>query len=200
MATNISAHSTDDFILSRWVEVRDLSNAFHETTLKLRRRFKKAAQQLEAPLQSRGYALYTEIYWAELKAYRADWCVKDNEPLVVIAIGALYPVGYYRVEEQLAYLTLYLEGFEEDQPEQYRRFADLLYEELGGRPPGWQDRTADEDWTAPLWAALPGMDDEGRIALARNPSELKTFALQQFEKFFTIGDAITRAVRRFSTT
>ena len=194
-----STHDTpaDEFIYDRWAQARDLSRAYRQTMNKMRRRFKRVGQQLETSLGTHGYDLHVESYWAEFKAYRHDWCVKGDDPLVVVAVGGLFPVGYFRVEEPAAYLSLYLEGFEDDQPAEYRRFADLLYKELGGRPTTWDDRTDDENWVAPLYAAIPNTDDAARISLARNPQHLKSFALEHFQKFIAIGDPITRAVKAF---
>jgi hypothetical protein len=199
MAKGTQGTAADDFIFERWAQARDLSEAFHHTQKVMLRRLKRAGGELEAPLKALGYEIDVEQSWAEFKAYRPEWCVKDDEPLVVVAVGGVFPVGYFRVDEPAAYLALFLEGFEDNQPEQYRRFADLLYQELGGRPAEWQDRTAEDDWTSPLWAAVPDTDDGARVALARDQKQLKKFTLDQFQRFFGIGDAISRAVQEFAS-
>jgi len=156
------------------------------------------AEQLEGPFRSQGYEIKLEPDWAEFKAYRREWCEQDDEPLVTVAVGGVFPVGYFHVEEPSAYLALYLDGIPDDQPEQCRRFADLLYSQLGGRPAEWQDRTEDEYWFTPLWAAIPDTHDASRVALARNQQRLQKFVRDHYQKCFAIGDQLTAAVRQFS--
>jgi hypothetical protein len=197
MAKGTQDDTIHELILDRWGQARNLSRAFRKTMLTMRSRFKRVGAQLEHALQADGYQLYLEKEWAEYKAYREDWCIADDEPLVVAAVGALLPTGYFRVEAPSAYVCLYCEGIEDDYQAGCRRFADILFAELGGRPADWEDRTSDDNWGAPLWTEIPNSEDAARIALARNPRELKRVASEGFQRIFPMSDAISRAVSRF---
>lgn len=196
MARTRQDDAVDEFILDRWPEARDLADAFHKTNLKMRRRLKSVAEDLKRSLAAEGYETYLEEPWAELRSYRSDWGADPEQPMVYISVGAVYPVGYFKVEEASAYVCLYNDGFDD---EQARRFADLLYEELGGRPAEWQDRTDDEYWECPLWAEIPNSDDRARVRLAQDPKELKAFMSEHLRKLTALADPIGRAVRRVAS-
>ena len=197
MAKSTQDDAVHDLIFDRWGQARDLARAFRKTMLTMRGRLKRVGKQLEHSLRAESYESYIEKNWAEYKVYRKDWCVGDDEPLVVAAVGAVLPIGYFQVEAPSAYVCLYCEGFEDEDEAGARRFADILYEELGGRPSGWEDRTNDDNWRTPLWAEIPESDDAARVALARNPRELKRFAMENLQKILAMSDPISQAVIRF---
>jgi hypothetical protein len=196
MAKSFHHDAMDEFVLSRWPEVRDLAAAFRGTSIKMRRRLKRAVRQLDPTFQEKGFALYTELTWAEIKAYRPAWGTSQDEPLATLAIGAFYPVGYMQVKEPRAYAGIYLEEFDESRPDTMLRLRDDFYRELGGKPSDWEDRTEDANWNCMLWAPLEGVDENRKAALARDASELRRFAQAEFERLFAFADPLDRAIRR----
>lgn len=198
MRKDIGLSDADRAILSRWPEVRDTAADFQALIKRMRKLFVQVVDDLEPAINARGYEVWAEEPWAEVKAYRPDWCLEGEEdPFVVALVGGLFPVGYYKVEVPNAYRALYIQGIEKlDETDLDTRFSNSLLGDLGGVPEGWESRVSDEEWYSPLWAAIPLAGDHERAELAGDKERLKQIVMRELEFFFPFGDAVARAVKR----
>lgn len=194
MAKNRPETPVDAFIFERWAQARDLAYAFKRTSQQMRRRLRAAAEYVERSSVGQGFHVRLEPRWAELELQREDWGL-GRKGRVVATLGAIFPVGYFRVGEPSAYLALQLRDMGDES--EHRRFRDLLHAELGGLPSGWEDRTDNAEWKAPMWAPVPGTSDAERIELARYDGKLRAFAVEQLAGLTAFADPITRAARRY---
>jgi hypothetical protein len=198
MAKAVNFDANERFLIERWASARELAQAFRRGKVKMAKQLRRVASELEPRFKAQGYDVYAEDDWAELKAYRPEWCDREGTELAVFVVGALYPVGYFKVEESSPFACVFLQGLDDDDQDGIQRFGSLLRKELGGQPDGWTDRSTDQ--CSPLWVDLPDWDDTKRAMLALNPAELRQVALEQFPRMFEFGDAVGRAVQAFRSS
>lgn len=195
MAKAVRFTQRDRDIIERLAHAREVASAYRRARGMMRRQLKRVADDLAAVAKASGYELYPETEWAEFKAYRPEWCLEGSKPIVECVVGGLFPIGYFSVEHPTAYVCLMLTGVNDKSTEDNRQFADVLYRELGGKPPEFIDRTDDPEWTSPLYAEIPDTDDRTRSVLAQDPNRLRALATEHFQRLFQFGDAVSRAVQ-----
>ena len=107
--------------------------------------------------------------------------------MVSLGVAEIFPVGYYGVSEEKAYIGVYIAAEDEAQ---VARFT----EKLRGAVESLADWSSTPDAQWPLWRYIDGWDDSRRAQLAAaDQDELRKALFEQVEAVLKLERAVSAA-------
>ena len=133
----------DAVLFKRWTDAVALRDAMAELEGRMSERLEKAAESLQPWLEEQGYSFVeVEAKYARVNVARANWMnKKKQQPCVWIALDALFPYGFRKVQEEHPLVWVRTYNLEKDDR---RVFQEHLTNRLRGKGGDW----INEDCTA----------------------------------------------------
>jgi len=182
----------DAVLLKRWTEAVALREAMTELEERLSVRLERTAESLQPWLEEQGYTFVElEAKYARVNVARTSWMNKKRQqPWVWFALGALFPYGFRKVQEEHPLVWVMTYNLEKDDR---RTFQEHLTNRLKGKGGDWINENCGRDYPAGRYISSHG--DRERLALAQTPEALVTFAREALASIFILGDDVESALR-----
>lgn len=182
----------DAVLLKRWADAVALREAMADLEDRLSERLKRAAESLRPWLEEEGYSFVeVEARYARVNVARAGWLSRKNEqPWVWFAVGALFPYGFRKVQEEHPLVWVMSSNLEKDDR---RMFQEHLTDRLRGKGGDWVNEDCGRDRPAGHYISTHG--DRERLALAQTSDALAAFVREALASILPLGDDVEGALR-----
>ena len=182
----------DAVLFKRWTDAVALRDAMAELEGRMSERLEKAAESLQPWLEEQGYSFVeVEAKYARVNVARANWMnKKKQQPCVWIALDALFPYGFRKVQEEHPLVWVRTYNLEKDDR---RVLQEHLTNRLRGKGGDWINEDCSRDYPAGHYIATHG--DRERLALAQDPEALATFAREALASILILGDDVEAALQ-----
>lgn len=186
----------DILLLERWPDTVGIRDAIKELEGRLAGRLEATAQRLRPWLTERGYMMLdVDTKRAVLNVGKVPWMKTDEEALIYISVGALFPFGFRRNQEEHPYVWLMADGLPED--EQKAFFADVS-NRVENRPGGWVNQECDPEW--PVGRYIRSHRDPERAQLAQSDESLELFIKTELQPILALTGDFEAALEAIRST
>ena len=182
----------DRLLLARWGDAVGIWTAIEELERRLGGRLETVAEDLRPWFEANGYHLLeVNRKHASVEIAKQAWLkTKDDEPWIHVAVGALYPCGYWGVDEEHPYVWVYSSGMERDEQELFRT---NLAARLKNRSVEWVNEDCSR--ASPIGKYIESHGDAERVQLAQSTEALAAFIKLAFESVFKLGADLDAALQ-----
>lgn len=182
----------DAVLTTRWADAVAFRDALNDLEGRMADRLESAAELLRPWLDEQGYAFVeADTKWANISVARAAWInKKTKKPRVCFAVGALFPYGFRKVEEDHPFVWVFSFNLERDDR---LAFQEHLTNRLGGKAGGWLSDDCGRETPAGRYVATHG--DRERLDLACSAESIAAFAKGVLPAILALGDDVEAALR-----